>query len=135
LLIDPSLQESTMSDSDELAKLAELHQRGSLTEEEFARAKARILDGKPAAGPGPQAARPAAPAADALHALHRSRDDRWLGGVCGGVARVTGLPSWVWRLLFILLLMCAGTGVLLYILLWIFVPPDPVPVYSNGQAG
>lgn len=124
-----------MYDSDELAKLADLHQRGSLTDEEFARAKARLLDGKAAAGGAAPSARPAAPAADALHALHRSRDDRWLGGVCGGIARVTGLPSWVWRLLFILMLLCAGTGVLLYVLLWIFVPAEPAPVYGAGTTG
>jgi phage shock protein PspC (stress-responsive transcriptional regulator) len=31
-------------------------------------------------------------------------------------------PSWAWRLLFVTLVLCFGTGILLYILLWIFVP-------------
>jgi len=116
-----------MSDSDELAKLAELHQRGALSDEEFARAKARILSGA-GAGAG------RAMAGDGLNALRRSRDDRWLGGVCGGVARITGSPSWVWRLLFAFLFLCAGTGVLLYILLWVFVPEDPQQVYQVPAA-
>ena len=34
-----------MSDSDELGKLGDLHQRGILSDEEFARAKARVLSG------------------------------------------------------------------------------------------
>jgi phage shock protein PspC (stress-responsive transcriptional regulator) len=105
-----------MSDSEELARLGDLHQRGVLSDEEFSRAKARVLGG---------AARPAASPNDGLNALRRSRDDRWLGGVCGGIGRVSGSPSWVWRLLFALLLVCAGSGLLLYILLWIFVPIEP----------
>jgi phage shock protein PspC (stress-responsive transcriptional regulator) len=108
-----------MNESDELSKLADLHQRGALSDEEFARAKARILTGAVGAGAYQGSG------GEALHALRRSRDDRWLGGVCGGVARVTGSPSWVWRLLFAFLFICAGTGALLYILLWIFVPEEP----------
>ena len=100
------------SDSEELARLAELHQRGALSDAEFARAKARVLG----------AAAEGAPAG--LNALRRSRSDRWLGGVCGGLAPLSGLPAWFWRLAFVLLMACAGTGVLLYLLLWIFVPQD-----------
>ncbi len=118
-----------MSESDELGKLGDLHQRGVLTDDEFARAKARILNGSVAAG-----AR--APAAEALQALRRSRDDRWLGGVCGGIARVTGAPAWLWRLLFTLLFVCGGTGALLYVLMWIFVPMDaPAPTAEAGRPG
>lgn len=102
-----------MSMSDELSRLAELHQRGVLSEEEFARAKAHLLR----AGPSAEA-----PVVTAVNSLRRSRDDRWLGGVCGGIARLTGLAAWVWRVLFVLLAVCGGTGVLLYLLLWIFVP-------------
>jgi len=106
-----------MPDSDELAKLGDLHQRGILSDEEFSRAKARVLGASPAASDASLAAGP-------LHALRRSRGDRWFGGVCGGVAQVTGAPSWFWRLLFTLLAFCAGSGVLLYLLLWIFVPEE-----------
>jgi len=61
-----------------------------------------------------------------VNALRRSRADRWLGGVCGGIARVTGVESWIWRLLFAWLALCAGTGVLVYLLMWILIPADPV---------
>lgn len=106
-----------MSDSDELNKLADLHQRGALTDEEFARAKARILQGG--------ATRTATePLIQSINGYKRSRDDRWLGGVCGGFAQMTGLASWAVRLLFILLLLCGGTGGLLYVLLWALVPLD-----------
>ena len=109
-----------MSDSEELSKLAALHRSGALTDEEFVRAKARLLNHLVQASPG----RTDAPAMDAINALRRSRDDRWIGGVCGGIARSTGISAWLWRLLFTLLLLFAGSGVLLYALLWIFVPEE-----------
>ena len=104
-----------MTLSDELHKLAELRERGQLTEEEFARAKAGLLD---------QAASSTAPFGSTLNALRRSRNDRWIAGVCGGIARTTGLESWVWRLLFCGLFLCGGIGLLVYLLLAIFVPSE-----------
>lgn len=116
-----------MAMSDELAKLDELRQRGVLTDEEFGRAKARLFDGGPAgAPPGASAGTPPGPmpALAGLNALRRSAADRWIGGVCGGMARFTGVESWVWRLLLVVLALFGGTGVLLYVLLWIFVPSE-----------
>ncbi len=109
-----------MAISDELAKLQDLHQRGALSDEEFARAKARVLEGAPA---GIGSAQPI-PALAAINALRRSRADRWIAGVCGGIASATAVDSWVWRLLFAALLLCGGAGIVIYILLWIFVPSD-----------
>lgn len=109
-----------MALSDELAALQALHQRGALTDEEYSRAKARLLS--EGAAPGSAAQPP--PALAAVNALRRSRGDRWLGGVCGGLAPATGMESWVWRLLFALLLLCGGLGLVLYLLLWIFVPTE-----------
>ncbi|WP_077032621.1 PspC domain-containing protein [Pelomonas sp. KK5] len=118
-----------MSQADELHKLADLHARGALTDEEYARAKERVLSGGTApnftyASGSSGSNGSSSPAMDGMNSLRRSRDDRWLGGVCGGIARVTGMASWIWRLLFTLLVLCAGSGVLLYILLWIFVPEE-----------
>ena len=64
--------------------------------------------------------------AGALRCLAKSKTDVGLGGVCGGLGEHTPLPSWVWRLVFLLLLCCYGTGVLLYVLLWICLP-ESVP--------
>lgn len=111
-----------MSMSDELNRLEDLRVRGVLSDEEFARAKARVLDGLPARTPVPAGA--PAPALDAVNGFRRSRTDRWLGGVCGGLAQVTGLEAWVWRLLVTLLVLFGGVGVLLYVLLWVFVPSE-----------
>ena len=105
-----------MTLSDELGKLSELRANGSLTEEEFKRAKERLLN--------TEHARSGDPLASAVSTFRRSRTDRWFGGVCGGIARSTGMESWVWRLLFAALFICAGVGLLLYVLLWIFVPSE-----------
>jgi phage shock protein C len=108
-----------MALSDELAKLQDLHQRGALTDDEFSRAKARVLEGAASSTEAPSAA-----AIAAINALRRSASDRWIAGVCGGIARATGVESWVWRLLFVLLLLCGGTGLVIYVLMWIFVPSE-----------
>jgi phage shock protein C len=105
-----------MALADELAKLADLRAKGGLTEEEFKRAKERLLNSEPAAVQDP--------VASAVNTFRRSRTDRWFGGVCGGMARSTGMEAWVWRLLFTVLFICAGAGLLVYVLLWIFVPSD-----------
>jgi|ERR1035438_3720592 phage shock protein C len=105
-----------MAIADELDKLAELRANGGLTVEEFTRAKERILNS--------EQTRSNEPLASAVNTFRRSRTDRWFGGVCGGIARSTGMDAWVWRLLFAALFICAGAGLLLYILLWIFVPSE-----------
>jgi len=107
-----------MSDSEELARLGELHRSGVLSDEEFTRAKAKLLNATYQTG--------SASGTNALQGFRRSRSDCWLGGVCGGLAEVTDTPSWVWRLLFVLLVVCAGSGLLFYLLMWIFVPQESV---------
>jgi phage shock protein C len=105
-----------MGITSDLERLTELHRSGALSDAEFARAKARALGSAP---------RPDADGvAHWLHALRRSRADRWLGGVCGGLATATGLPAWVWRLVFASLALCGGTGAVIYLLFWILVPKE-----------
>ncbi|MGI9133660.1 MAG: PspC domain-containing protein, partial [Rhodoferax sp.] len=45
-------------------------------------------------------------------------------GVCGGLALATGIGSWLWRMAFALLLLMGGSGLIAYLLLWFFVPPQ-----------
>src|ERR1043166_7778943 len=100
-----------MSLADELVKLDELRTRGVLSAAEFERAKAKLLQ-----------PHDALPPVTAVNSFRRSVSDRWIGGVCGGLGQSTGIESWVWRLLFALLLFIGGTGLLIYVLLWLFVP-------------
>lgn len=110
-----------MTLSEQLSKLQDLHREGALTDEEFARAKARLLDEGDLAPSGRST--PPPPLA-AVNALRRSLNDRWIAGVCGGIAQATGIESWVLRLLGVVLLLFGGAGLLIYLLLWIFVPTE-----------
>lgn len=114
-----------MGISEELEKLGELHQRGVLTDEEFARAKSRLIGSQGDAASAASASPPSGlPFVAGFNALRRSVSDRWIGGVCGGIAPVLGLESWVCRLLVAVLTLFGGFGVILYLLLWIFVPQE-----------
>jgi phage shock protein PspC (stress-responsive transcriptional regulator) len=103
-----------MSMADELDKLHRLLGSGALTQAEYDAAKARVL-----AGSEPV---PAAPLA--INRLRLSNTDKWIAGVCGGVGAVTGVESWIWRLIFVLGLLAGGFTVVLYLILWIFVPRE-----------
>ena len=106
-----------MSLADELSKLESLRERGVLTQAEFDQTKRRLLDGTVSVAA-------AGGAVAAVNRLRRSRTDKWIGGVCGGLAAITGVEAWAWRLILTLLFLFGGAGGLLYILLWIFVPLD-----------
>ena len=101
-----------MTMADELEKLHRLLQSGALTPAEYEVAKARVLGG--AAG--------SSGAALAINRLRLSDSDKWIAGVCGGVAAVTGVEAWIWRLIFVLGVFAGGFTAVLYIILWIFVP-------------
>ncbi|MDO4213820.1 MAG: PspC domain-containing protein [Bacteroidales bacterium] len=57
--------------------------------------------------------------------LYRSRTDRKIFGVCGGIAEYFGVDSVIIRLIFLFLTICAGCGVLAYLISWIVIPEQP----------
>lgn len=57
--------------------------------------------------------------------LYRSRTDTLLGGVCAGLAKYFNLDPTVVRLIFVLLFILAGQGLLIYLILWLVVPLEP----------
>jgi len=63
-------------------------------------------------------------------ALYRSRDERMLGGVLGGMAKSLGWPVARVRIAYVLLsiLSAAFPGIAVYIVLWIVVPEEPYTV-------
>ncbi|MES3022264.1 MAG: PspC domain-containing protein [Pseudomonadota bacterium] len=115
-----------MSISDEIQRLHELRQAGALTDAEFEQAKAKLLSAQVSLDkPGTGGTGGGNEFADQMGAMRRSRSDRWLAGVCGGLAKSTGADAWIWRLAFALLaLVSFGIGVVVYILMWIFVPEE-----------
>jgi phage shock protein C len=110
--------------ADQIEKLARLKAEGVLTETEFQRAKEQLLSG------GPERPR----FSTVMTQFARARQDRWLGGVARGLANATELPVWAWRLAFVLLSLLHGVGVVLYILMWIFVPLEATPAQSQVPA-
>jgi phage shock protein PspC (stress-responsive transcriptional regulator) len=57
--------------------------------------------------------------------LYRSRTNRKLGGVCGGLAEYFNTDATLIRVLFVVLAVMGGSGVLIYLLMWIIVPNQP----------
>jgi phage shock protein PspC (stress-responsive transcriptional regulator) len=56
--------------------------------------------------------------------LRRSRTDKVIGGVSGGLAEYTGIDALLWRVGFVALAL-AGPGVPVYLLLWLFMSAGP----------
>ena len=56
--------------------------------------------------------------------FYLSTTDKKLGGVCGGIAAYFNIDSLLVRIGFLLLLFGYGSGLLLYILLWLLAPKD-----------
>jgi phage shock protein C len=57
--------------------------------------------------------------------LYRSKTDRKLAGVCGGLAQYFNLDATLIRVLFVLLAVLGGSGLVLYLAMWIIVPKEP----------
>ena len=57
--------------------------------------------------------------------LYRSRTDRQLAGVCGGLASYFGIDVTIVRILFVVLALAGGPGLILYIILALIVPEEP----------
>ena len=118
--------------ADQLQKLQTLREQGALTEDEFVLAKKRVLDGTASqASQGGANSNASSSSSSALNQFRRSTSDKWIGGVCGGLAALSNIPAWSWRILFLLTVLLHGIGAIVYILLWIFVPiqlnvPQPV---------
>jgi len=70
------------------------------------------------------ASRKAAPM-DPTRKLYRSRTNRKLAGVCGGLAQYFNIDATMIRVLFVLLAVLGGSGLVLYLAMWIIVPREP----------
>ena len=62
-----------------------------------------------------------------IREMKKSRTDRMIAGVCGGLGAHTALPSWLWRVLILASLCLGGFGVIIYLLLWVFMPAADRP--------
>jgi phage shock protein PspC (stress-responsive transcriptional regulator) len=83
---------------------------------------------QPAAGPaGANAA-----AYGGKRRLVRSSTDKKIGGVCGGLADYFDLDPTIIRVVWLLAFLCAGAGLLAYVILWIALPLGPTGMATTS---
>lgn len=56
--------------------------------------------------------------------LRRSRTDRSIAGVCGGLANYLDIDSTAMRIVMLLFLICGGMSLWVYIILWLLIPEE-----------
>ena len=59
-----------------------------------------------------------------FHPLTRSKNNKIIAGVCGGLGEYFQIDPVIFRLAFIVAVLALGMGILLYIILWIAVPSE-----------
>ncbi len=64
------------------------------------------------------------PAPSPPRVLRRSREDRVIAGVCGGLGRYLGIDPVLLRIAFVVLALAGGGGVLLYLVSWVLIPNE-----------
>lgn len=66
--------------------------------------------------------------------LYKSRTERMIDGVCGGVAEYLGIDPVLVRIAFVLLVFAGGIGVVVYLIGMILMPAGPVPATPPATA-
>ena len=59
--------------------------------------------------------------------LYRSREEKIIGGVCGGLAEYLNVDPTLIRLGLVLITLFGGAGIIAYLVLWVIVPLAPPP--------
>ena len=54
--------------------------------------------------------------------LRRSREDKVISGVCGGLGAYFSIDPVIFRILFVLIALPGGISILIYFLLWLVIP-------------
>ena len=60
--------------------------------------------------------------------IYRSKTDKIIGGVCGGIGKYFTVDPVLIRLIMLILVLITGFGLLGYIIAWIIIPTEPVIV-------
>src|SRR5438128_9873585 len=72
------------------------------------------------------------PATGGKKKLMRSSTDKKIAGVCAGLADYSDMDPTIIRVLWLVAVLCAGTGILAYIILWIVLPLAPAGVIPTS---
>lgn len=57
--------------------------------------------------------------------LVRSRTERMIGGVCGGLGEYFSIDPTIIRVLWVVITLLGGAGVIAYVILWVVMPQEP----------
>lgn len=63
--------------------------------------------------------------------LYKSRTEKKLGGVCGGIAQYFDIDPTIIRLAWLVAVFCGGGGLIAYLIAYIAIPREPVPMIEN----
>jgi phage shock protein C len=74
--------------------------------------------------PGPSGSEPTPPAGGGPRVARRSRSEKVVAGVCGGVGRYLGVDPVLLRIAFIILALANGLGVIAYVVAWVAIPEE-----------
>jgi phage shock protein PspC (stress-responsive transcriptional regulator) len=58
--------------------------------------------------------------------LYRSRTEKMIGGVCGGIAEYFDVDPTIVRVIWVLVCLAVGSGVLIYIIAYLIIPEKPL---------
>ncbi|HAF62444.1 MAG TPA: PspC domain-containing protein [Anaerolineaceae bacterium] len=59
--------------------------------------------------------------------LYRSRNNRMIAGVCAGLADYFEIDPTIVRIIFVILVFAGLGGMLVYAILWLITPEEPLP--------
>ncbi|MBC8489313.1 MAG: PspC domain-containing protein [Bacteroidetes bacterium] len=65
--------------------------------------------------------------------LSRSQEDSVIGGVCGGLGNLLNVDPILFRVLFVLAIIFGGSGLIVYIVLWIVIPLEETPIINTKK--
>lgn len=66
--------------------------------------------------------------------LYRSQRDNIIGGVCGGLGDYLNTDPLVFRILFVVAFLVGGSGLLIYIIFWIVIPEEEIPIINTKNS-
>ena len=58
--------------------------------------------------------------------LYRSRSNRMLAGICAGIANYFNVDPTIVRLVFVIMALAGGPGLIVYLILALIIPEEPV---------
>jgi phage shock protein C len=65
--------------------------------------------------------------------IYRSEKNKILGGICGGLGEYFGIDPTIIRIIFVLLTIFGGSGILIYLVLWMILPSESQTEFNKDH--